>query len=113
MVFLMPQAVRHFVEHRVTEERIKCNVLALVLGNQHLGNRNQNLVELGQHRVFELQAARSLGELDFLVIGQVDCNGLGAGIAVSRVEHHVVGIQIGIRPRGFRLVFIRDRQAGL
>ena len=86
------QTMSNLVEHGVAEKRLEGDVMALIPGNKCFRNRRQDLVVLGQHGVLELQAAGALGQLDFLVIGQVDGNGLGAGVGVSGVINHVVGI---------------------
>ena len=58
--------------------------------------RNQDLVVLGQHRVLQLQAPGALGQLDFLVVGQVDRDGLGTGVTVPGVIDDIVSVQVGI-----------------
>ena len=107
------QPMRHFVKHGVAKERVKGDVLALILGDQLIRNGYQDLVELGQHGVFQLQAAGTLAQLHLFVVGQIDGDGLGSGIRVSGHEDHVVGIEIGVGARHFFLVLGIDRQAAL
>jgi hypothetical protein len=76
----------------------------LVFGDQRTGDGHHDLVELGPHGVLELQTARALGELDLLVVGQVDGDRLGAGVGVAGVVDHVVGVEIGVGARGLLLV---------
>src|SRR5688572_32425767 len=51
---------------------VEGDVGALLGGDQGLGDRHQDLVEFGAHRVLELQSPRALLELHALVVGQVD-----------------------------------------
>ena len=76
-------------------------------------DRHEDLVELGAHRVLELQPAGAFLQLDLFVVGQVDRNRFGAGIAVARVIDHVVGVQIGVAARRFALVGVVHGQAAL
>ena len=86
------KTVGDFVEHGVAKKRIKGNVLALVFSDQFIGNRHQDLVELGQHGVLDLQPACTLGQLHLFIIGQVDGDGFGTGITVTGAIRQVVGV---------------------
>jgi len=107
------QAVRHLVEHGVLEKGVEGDVLALVLGDELPGDGHQDLVELGAHGVLELQAPGTLLQLHPLVVGQVDGDGLGAGVGVARVVDRVVGVELGVRPGLFLLVLVGYRKSGL
>ncbi len=52
-------------------------------------------------------------QLNLLIVGQVDGDGLGAGVAVPGVVDHVVGVEIRVRSRRFGLVGVIHRQAAL
>ena len=71
-------------------------------GDERVGDGHQDLVELGAHRVLELEPPRALLELDLLVVGQVDGDGLRAGVGVAGVVEDVVGVQVGVRARASR-----------
>ena len=107
------QAVGDLVKHHVFEEGVELDVGALVRSDQAVGDWNEDLVELGAHGVFQLQAARPLLELHLLVVRQVDRDGLRPGVAVPGVVDRVVGVQIGIRSRRLAFVLGRDRQPAL
>ena len=49
-------------------------------------------------------------QLDALIIGQIDGDGLAVGIAVASVIHSVVSGEINIRAGNFLLVFLRHRK---
>ncbi len=110
---LDPEAVGHLVEHRVGEERVEGDVPALVLGDQDLGDGNQDAIELGPHRVLELQPPRPLGQLDLLVVGQVDRDRLRARVAVARVVDDVVGVEVRVGAGRLPLVLVGDGQPAL
>ncbi len=57
------QSVGHLVEHAVVEKRIEGDVLLLVFGDQHVGDGDQDLVELGAHGVLQLQTAGTFFKL--------------------------------------------------
>ncbi len=107
------QTVGHLVEHRVGEEGVERDVAALVLGDQFAGDGHQDAVEFGPHRVLELQPAGPLGQLDFLVVGQVDRDRLRTGVALTGVVHHVVSVEFRVGSRGLSFVRIRNGQAAL
>ncbi|HEU4813054.1 MAG TPA: hypothetical protein VFS99_02365 [Xanthomonadaceae bacterium] len=107
------QAVRDLVEHRVLEERVEGHVVQLVLDDELVRDRHHDLVELRAHHVLQLQPAGALGQLHFLVVGQVDGDGLGADVRVAAVVHGRVRVEVGVGPRHLRLVLVRDRQAAL
>src|SRR5699024_6084491 len=50
------ETVGYLVEHGVAEKRVEGDMLALLSGNDHLGNRPQDAVILGTHGVLQLQA---------------------------------------------------------
>ena len=52
-------------------------------------------------------------ELDLFVVGQVDGDGLAAGVAVTRVVDHIVGVEVGIGAGGFGLVGGVDGETAL
>ena len=85
----------------------------LVLGDQLVGDGHENLVELRPHRVLELQPAGALLELHLLVVGQVDGDGLGAGVGLAGVVHDVVGVEVGVAARPLPLVGRGHRQTSL
>ena len=90
------EAVGHLVEHDVGEEGVEVDVAALVLRDQLAGNGNQDLVELGPHRVLQLEPAGTLLELDLFVVGQVDRDGLRPGVGIAGVVDGVIGVEIGV-----------------
>ena len=93
------------VEHRVPEKCVEGHVVALVLGDELCGERHHDLIELGPHRVLELQPPCALGELDDLVVRKVDRDRLGSGVGITGVVDHIIGVQIRIRSWRFLLVF--------
>ncbi len=95
------------VEHRVLEEGVEGEILALIGSDEHFGDRHQDAVELGAHRILELEPPGALGELHLLVVGEVDGDGLGAGVGLSGVVEHVIGVEIGVGARRLALVFSR------
>ncbi len=107
------EPVGHLVEHGVGEERVERHVLALVLGDQHVGDRHQDLVELGAHAVLQLEPAGALLQLHDLVVGQVDRDRLRSGVRPTRVVHRVVGVEVGVASRHLPLVGLRHREAAL
>ena len=107
------QTVRHLVEHGVAKEGVKRDMLTLIFRNEHFGNRNEDLVEFGLHRVLQLQASRAFGQLNLFVVGQVDGDRLRARIRIASVINGIVGVQIRVRTRGFGLVRVRDGQSFL
>jgi len=51
---LDPEPVGHFVEHDVGKERIEVEVASLVLGDELVSHRQQDLLKLGLHGILEL-----------------------------------------------------------
>ena len=105
--------MRHLVKHRVGEEGIEGDVPALLRGDETLGDRNEDPVELRAHRVLELQPPGALRQLNVLVVRQVDGDGLRARVAVPGVVDDVVGVEVRIGAGLVRLVDRRHRQAAL
>ena len=132
------QTVAHLVPQRVQEERLGGQIAELVLGHQHLGDRREDLLELGFHDVAQQHLLRTLGLADPLVVGQIEGDGLHAGARIAgRVDlvNHPDGRlaaavevlepvsdgQLGLQPRQFileggqprRLLGIGDGDEGL
>jgi hypothetical protein len=107
------QSVRDFVEHRVPEKRVECDIGALVLRNEFRCQGLHDLIELRLHRVLELQPSRAPRQLDLLVIREVDGDGLRASVRVAGVVHDVVRIQVGVRARHFCFITCVHGQAPL
>ncbi len=107
------ETVGDFVEHGVAEEGVEGDVLALVGGNEQVGDGDEDLVVLGPHGVLELEATGAFLKLDRFVVGQVDGDGFGPGVAVAGVVDDVVGVQVGVGAGGFLLVGVGDRETAL
>ena len=107
------QAVCHFMEHRVCEEGIECDVAALRLIDQHVGYGLNNLVELRLHCILQLQAPRATRQLHDFVVGKIDRNCFAARVAVTSVVDDIVSVQIRIGTRRFPFVFVGDGEAFL
>ena len=105
--------MRDLVEHGIAEERIEGHVGTLVLGDQLLAEGDHDLIELGLHRILELQASRASCELHLLVVGQIDRDGLRARVRVTRVVDDVVRVQVGVGAGRLGLVAGVDGQSAL
>ena len=70
--------------------------MLVVFGCEYqLTDGEEDFVELGLHRVAQLEAAGALHGVYALVVGQVDGDGLAAGVAVSGVVDHVIDVEVG------------------
>ena len=76
------QAVGHLMEHGVLEEGIEGYQLPLILCHEHVGNGGEYPIELGPHGILELKPSGTPLKLHLWVVGQVDGDGLGAGVCV-------------------------------
>ena len=98
------------MESDVFKEAVEIHHLLLFRIHDDFGNRHQDLVELGLHRILQLQLARAFLDMHTFVVRQVDSDGLATGIAVATVQNHIVHVQIGIRTRHFSLVLAIHRK---
>ncbi len=101
------------MKHGARKKRVIRHVAALRLVDQYFRDRPENLIELGPHGVFELQATRAFLQLHRFIIGQVDRDGLRAGVAVAGVINDVVSVQVRVTAWRFLLVRIGHRQPRL
>ena len=89
------EAVGHLVEGHVPEEGVELQVLVVFGCEYQLTDGEEDLVELGLHRVAQLETAGALHGVYALVVGQVDGDGLAAGVAVSGVVDYVIDVEVG------------------
>ena len=88
------EAVSHFVEGDVPEEGIEFEMVHLFGVEDDFADGDHDFVELGLHAVAELEPACALLGLHAVVVGQVDGDGLAAGVAVACVIDGVIDIQV-------------------
>ena len=86
-------------------------MFALLLCDQHIADWQENLLELVADGIFKLQFSGAFAGLNTFIIGQVDGNGLAAGITVACIVDNIIGAQIRITSRDLLLVFIGNRKA--
>ena len=105
------QSVCHFMVHNVFKKCIKGYMFALLFSDQHIADGQEDLFELVADSIFQLQFSGAFAALDPLIIGQVDGNGLAAGITVSCIIDYIIGSQIGITTGDLLFVYIRNWKA--
>ena len=90
------------MEHGVLEEGVKGDMIPLLLVDEHVGDGYQDFLKFVAYGVFELQFPGSLVRVDPGVIGQVDGNGLAAGIAkvlkTADSNINVIGVSMESAP---------------
>ena len=104
------QTVCHLVIAYVAEESVELDVLELLFAYHQVCNWNQNVLKLSLHCVFQLQTAAAFLKLNFLVVRQVDGNGLAAGIAVASIVDYIVYVQVALSARYLFFVLRVARQ---
>ena len=82
------------MEGHIPEECISAQILELLRCHENISDRLHYLVKFSHHAVVELKSASTLCCMYPLIIREVDCNGLAAGITVSCIVDSIIYVKV-------------------
>lgn len=99
------QTVSDLVEADIREEGIEIDVILLVVADEEISDRDEDIIELSLHSVFELETAGALFELDTFIVGEVDSDSLRSGVAIAGIIDNIIDIEVAFGARHFLFIF--------